>query len=246
MKIGNIECYGVIYKNTNINNNKCYIGQTTVGFDRRYSGNLYKNTKNSYLKRSIEKYGIENFEIIKIFDVAFSRNELNIKEMYWIDYYNSNVSDSGYNLTEGGEGSIGWHPSEETRNKMSENHWDCSGKNHPNYGKHLSEETRKKQSEIKKGKNPLDNLSEDVLKERNKKIGKWVKENRIGKNHPNAISIICVTTGRIFDTTAEGAKYYNIKSRGNITECLKGNRKTAGKLSDGTKLVWRYITIIEL
>ena len=246
MKLGNIECYGVIYKITNVITNKCYIGQTTLGFDRRYSSNLYKNTKNSYLKRSIEKYGIENFEIIKIFDVAFSREELNIKEMHWINYYKSNKSDFGYNLTDGGEGSSGWHPSEETKRKMRENHWDCSGENHPMYGKHPSVETRKKQSDIKKGKNPLIYLTEEQLKERNRKIGEWVKENRTGKNHPNALSIICVTTGRIFNTTAEGAKYYNIKSRGNITECLKGNRKTAGKLSDGTKLVWRYITIIEL
>lgn len=246
MKIGNIEVYGVIYKITNIINGKCYIGQTTCGFDRRYSGNLLKNTKNIYLKRSIEKYGIENFEIIKEFDTASNRDELNAKEIYWIEYYKSNNSEFGYNLTEGGEGSIGWHPSEETRKKMSENHWDCKGENHPNYGKKLSEETKKKMSETRKGKNPLEYLSEEALKERNKKLSEILKGKYTGEKHPNAIPIICITTNRIFNTTAEGAKYYNIKSRGNVTECLKGNRKTAGKLPDGTKLVWRYITIIEL
>lgn len=36
--------------------------------------------------------------------------------------------------------------SEETKKKMSENHWDCSGKNAPFYGKHLSECTKQKLS----------------------------------------------------------------------------------------------------
>lgn len=38
MKIGNIECYGVIYKITNKINKKVYIGQTVNGFNRRYIG----------------------------------------------------------------------------------------------------------------------------------------------------------------------------------------------------------------
>lgn len=33
---------------------------------------------------------------------------------------------------------------EEHRKKLSENHWDCAGKNNPMYGKHLSEETKRK------------------------------------------------------------------------------------------------------
>ena len=42
--------------------------------------------------------------------------------------------------------------SEETKRKISENHADFSGKNHPLYGKHHSEETRKKISKSNKGK----------------------------------------------------------------------------------------------
>lgn len=36
--------------------------------------------------------------------------------------------------------------SEESKKKMSENHWDCSGKNAPFYGKHLSESAKQKLS----------------------------------------------------------------------------------------------------
>ena len=39
MKIGNIECYGVIYKITNLVNRKCYIGQSTRKFKERYNYN---------------------------------------------------------------------------------------------------------------------------------------------------------------------------------------------------------------
>lgn len=98
MKIGNLEVYGVIYKITNKVNGKVYIGQTKNGFKSRYGGNLYKNTKNIYLKRSIEKYGIDNFEICEIIDVAFSREELNLKESMWIARNNSTDNKYGYNL----------------------------------------------------------------------------------------------------------------------------------------------------
>lgn len=62
-----------------------------------------------------------------------------------------------------------------------------------------------------------------------------------GKKHPRAKTVICVTTGKIFDTAKEGARYYNIKSRGSVTECCKGKGKSAGKLPDGTPLVWMYL-----
>lgn len=51
-----MEWYGYIYIITNTVNNKVYIGQTTIGFDKRYKGSI-KNTHNEHLKRAIEKYG---------------------------------------------------------------------------------------------------------------------------------------------------------------------------------------------
>ena len=37
MKIGNLEVYGIIYKITNIIDNKSSIGQTVNGFHKRYT-----------------------------------------------------------------------------------------------------------------------------------------------------------------------------------------------------------------
>ena len=55
---------------------------------------------------------------------------------------------------------------------------------------------------------------------------------------------------RIFFTVEEAKEYYGIKSNGGIIECCKGKKfykgkwhkvKYAGKLPDGTKLVWKRL-----
>lgn len=84
-------------------NNKRYIGQS-VNIERRYRDHLnrcYNNScEYSYLHKAINKYGIENFDF-SILEIC-SNIELNIKEQYWISYYNS-VRPYGYNLTYGGD-----------------------------------------------------------------------------------------------------------------------------------------------
>ena len=120
LKIGNIETYGIIYKIENLVNGKVYIGQTTRnnGFDGRYPckgkdiervynyhNNAKKNghVRNEHLLNSIKKYGFNNFKVNKIFDIAFSLEELNIKEELWIKYYNSTNKKYGYNFRYGGD-----------------------------------------------------------------------------------------------------------------------------------------------
>jgi len=156
MKIGNLEVYGVIYKITNLVNNKCYIGQTInqKGFNGRYgySGigieRVYKyhkhnkdkgNYKNTYLLNSIEKYGFENFAVDEYFDVAFSKDELNIKEQCWIAFYNSTNRNYGYNRNFGGNSGI---PTEESRLLISLNHADLNEGKNPNAKKVICLNTR--------------------------------------------------------------------------------------------------------
>ena len=121
MLIGNLEVYGIIYKITNRVNGKVYIGQTVQDFERRYCikgegvERVYLRHKmlkeygygyNKHLLESFEKYGVDNFELNKYFDFAFSRDELNIKEVMWINYYNSYRN--GYNNNLGGKGNSGF------------------------------------------------------------------------------------------------------------------------------------------
>lgn len=94
-----------IYKITNITNNKVYIGQTARTVKERW----HEHQKNAYqleLKRplyhAMRKYGIENFTIEIIEEVA-DEQTLNERETYWIEYYDS--YGRGYNATKGGDGS---------------------------------------------------------------------------------------------------------------------------------------------
>lgn len=94
-----------IYKFTNKVNGKIYIGQSVDVVHRKYSHfhEAFKKERlsyNSYFHKAIRKYGKENFtfEIIERCD----RSELNVKEIYWIDYYKSFKEEYGYNISLGG------------------------------------------------------------------------------------------------------------------------------------------------
>ena len=89
-----------IYKITNIQNNKVYIGQTIRPVKDRFNRHIndaLNNIIDTHFARAIRKYGKENFQI-EIIDTAQNQNELNEKERYWIQYYNS--VEEGYNETD--------------------------------------------------------------------------------------------------------------------------------------------------
>lgn len=104
----------IIYKITNLKNNKIYIGQTVHSIESRWKGHLSKNSCCRFLKNAIIKHGAENFKIEEI-DGANNHDELNYKEWLWIHKLDSMVP-NGYNLISGGNSRI---PSIETRIKRS-------------------------------------------------------------------------------------------------------------------------------
>jgi group I intron endonuclease len=85
----------IIYEIKNKINGKVYIGQHSSNDLGSYWGS------GKLIKRSIEKYGIENFEKI-ILEKCSNKNELNEREKYWIKEKDS--INGGYNLTDGGTG----------------------------------------------------------------------------------------------------------------------------------------------
>lgn len=88
-----------IYKITNKINDKIYIGKhQTARLDDDYFGS------GKHLKRSVEKYGRENFikEILHVFD---NESDMNAKEAELVTYDFCNRNDT-YNICEGGKG--GW------------------------------------------------------------------------------------------------------------------------------------------
>lgn len=111
----------IIYKATNLVNGKVYIGQTIQELWARKAHHKHialKDKRDTIFTRAIRKYGWENFDW-KIIDSASDIDELNQKEIYWINYYNS-FGKNGYNSTLGGEGTVGCTHDEETRSKISE------------------------------------------------------------------------------------------------------------------------------
>lgn len=88
--------YGYIYMTINILNGKRYIGQhKSDKFVTYYKGS------GQLLTRAINKYGIDNFAI-ELLDTANSKDELDNKEIYWIEYYNAVDNSMFYNIMRGG------------------------------------------------------------------------------------------------------------------------------------------------
>ena len=96
--------YGIIYKVTNKENNKVYIGQTIQTLQERKNKHYYKARQedeyNTHFINALRKYPEDSF-IWEIIDNANSQEELNNKEKKWIDYYNS--IKEGYNTKDGGQ-----------------------------------------------------------------------------------------------------------------------------------------------
>ena len=95
-----------IYKIENLFNHKIYIGQS-INIEARFK--KHKSCKDNFLiHKAIQKYGKENFS----FDIIelCNQEELNEREIYWIDFYQScilNGLNKGYNMNYGGSNGEG-------------------------------------------------------------------------------------------------------------------------------------------
>lgn len=162
---------GVIYKTINIQNKKIYIGQTIKNLNEFYESNYFGS--GYLLHKFIKKYGI-NFFIRGVIEEV-KDEELNKRERFWIDYYQSMNRKIGYNLTSGGESEKGFKHSPETKLKIG-----ISNKKHT--GRKLSDETKQKLSIAAKGKK----LSEDT-KQKISNSKKGVKQSEEHRKN-NALS----------------------------------------------------------
>lgn len=158
---------GYIYLLINKINGKRYIGFTT-DLEARKSNHINRANagthKNILISNAIKKYGWDAFDYIVIDshpDAEYAKNVLEPKYIKEYDTYFENKK--GYNMTYGGEGTLGYKRTEEEKRRMSEQRKgkkknlteeqrkkiseNTSGENNPNYGKTHSKETRKKISE---------------------------------------------------------------------------------------------------
>jgi len=109
-----------------------------------------KCSDNKDLRNLVKVKGTNNFKLIILEKTNFSIIKGWAKrEKFWIVKFRKeghplcNKNDGGGGVTE---------HTKETRAKMSRNHADVSGENHPLYGKHRSEESKRKTSKTLMGR----------------------------------------------------------------------------------------------
>ena len=160
------------------------------------------------------KYGLENFnkEILQFYNGI---DELNQGEIYWIARFNSTDPNIGYNLTFGGEGTLGLSLSCAARRKISDVH----------KGKPKSEEHRRKLSELLK-----DRTFSEETKRKMSEAAKCRKRKPFSEEAKQRMS------------EAGKGKTFTEEHRRNLSEALKGTQRSEEykkKMSESIKLYWQ-------
>lgn len=243
----------IIYIHRNKINGKVYIGQTSQNVNQRWrNGKGYVN--NTLFYRAIKKYGWDNFEHDIIF-TGLDKEQADKLENEMILFFDSNNPDKGYNLTDGGQGTNGYHFTEEQKKHISDiqtgrcltEEWKqhiseaVRGENHPFYGKKLSDEHRKHLSESHKGHEPtFGMLGKKHSEETKKKMSEMrmghetSKETRKKIGKANSKAVRCIETGIVYYGASETQRQIGLRGSG-VSMCCCGKQETCGGYH------WEYI-----
>jgi len=116
----------IIYLITNTINGKKYVGQHCGTSDSRWKQHLAAALKledPKPLYAAIRKYGVENFkyEVLEVLGKDADEKLLDDREKHFIKEYNTFIGNGrGYNLTLGGDGTIGAFCRDQTKQKLSD------------------------------------------------------------------------------------------------------------------------------
>lgn len=236
----------LIYKVTNLVNNKIYIGQTTTSLNQRKKEHEYRalrGDRNTYFYSALKSYGFDKFKW-EILEENINFQDLNLREEYWINYYNSNNFEFGYNMTKGGDNADnlnkwrqqnpelasaeaykGW---EKMKNILLE-HPEIEEKRKENSKKAIQKYTKEHLNEIREKSyqtylNHKDEQERTLAQARAKKMKK----------------VRCIETNIVYPSINEAGRQTN-NSPSNIKACCDGKRKSAGKDMNNNKLHWEYV-----
>ena len=211
---------------------KVYIGITKQKPEQRWDyGNGYRQNKHFY--SAILKYGWENIRH-EIVANGLTKEQACDLEIELIAEYHATDPRYGCNNSTGGEhGSLGVHPSAETRQKMSEAN--KGQKQTPqqrdalmNYliGHEASAETRRKISEAGKGRTPW-NKGKKASEEAKAKNS--IAAIKLGKIPPytKPTKVVCVESGEVFHQIKDAGEKYDI-CPANTTAVCRHRREKAG------------------
>lgn len=223
-----------IYCIENIDTNKKYIGQSRNVYkrwiDHKYA--LARNIHdNDYLQKAWNKYGEDRFVFYIVEECLIE--QLNDKEVYYIDFFKSFDKKHGYNLR-GGGGQLSVM-TEELKNKFV-------GENNPMYGRHHTEEAKKQiGNSTRMAYERSGGWTTFGGHKHSEETKKKMSESRQGSKHPRHRDVYCVELDKVFWGPSEAEKELGI-SRCSISSCCLGNLKTAGKHPEtGEKLHWFYV-----
>ncbi len=203
-----------IYKLTNPKG-KIYIGQSTDIEHRFEKGHKYNVGSGKKLTNSLKKYGWENHQKDIIEECPVK--DLDSRETYWIDFYDSYKT--GLNSTSSG-GLSGYRDDEWKRKhrmglKGRKGYWE--GKKRPNHSKFLKENGCG--LEYERTQEHKDNLRKKLTGiKRSEETKKLISKNKIGKKTK---PILCIETNQIFSSIKECSEVMGI-SKGSICTFVKG------------------------
>ncbi|WP_024347380.1 GIY-YIG nuclease family protein [Lacrimispora indolis] len=256
-----------LYVHINKANQKKYVGVTKNHPKKRWktNGQGYKNQ--NYFYNAIQKYGWNNFEHIIIQD-NLSKNEAFKLEKEYIQRYNSNNSDFGYNICSGGIGGCGLSGKLNSmygvsvRDRMDAETYERwlylhqTQEHNELCKKIICLTTMETFKSAKMAGDIYDIQHGDISNCCNNKLysaGKHPETNEemvwqyyedyisgVRKPIKETISVYCVTTQEKFDRAVDAAKKYHINQSG-ITLCCQGKRRYCGVLN-GQVMQWVYYT----
>lgn len=243
------KCFSCIYLWINMINMKVYVGQTQSFYDRMCQ---YKSGRESdrVIGKALAKYGFDNFEIIVLEKCPVEN--LDEREQYWMDYYQSYNPEFGYNICCEAGVTRGYRHTDEAKRKMSKaakaNAHPMFGESNPMYGKKHDDEWRKEHSEWLKDKWRTDAAYREfwsnkmsgennyfygkrLIGELNPRWGKHCNDEQKQKameHHPSTTPVICVETGEEFPSIHRAAKRFG-GSASNISAVLDKPNRTYKK-----------------
>lgn len=162
----------LIYKHTNKINGKSYIGLTSLSLEERLQGHIndVKYGSDRKFHQAIRKYGIENFHSEVLENNIQTYEKACEREIFWIKELETfYITNKGYNMTEGGDGSpkgklnanFGRKRPEHSKYMKEkhkvEGHWakNLEKEENPNFG---SKRTNEQKKRIKESINKIENL----------------------------------------------------------------------------------------
>lgn len=184
----------IVYKYTNTQNGKVYIGITKRDLTQRHKEHIKSAGDGTYFHNALDKYGISAFNL-EIIDTANSADELCEKEKMWIDFYNAFAygdNPKGYNGTLGGDGVTG-HSGEHNSQYGISPQERMSDEKFKEWKANLKKSARRGVENQLFGVHPKEWMGEDTWNNLMKNLSEnWTGDNnpqrknpKLGKDNPN-------------------------------------------------------------